>query len=93
MTPEDLQLAARKIMNKFYQFKYMFMIALNILSFTSMVFSLHRVRAGWDRWYRAWRRNLVRFGGWLTIRQWSSAFKKDPFPERLSKAKREIKDS
>ncbi|MFH1782571.1 MAG: radical SAM protein [Candidatus Omnitrophota bacterium] len=93
MTAEDMQLSIQKIMGKFYQFKYMFMIGLNICSFPAMIFFLHNIKAGWERWYRSWRNYLVRFGGWLTIRGWSREFKKDKFLEKLKNAKETLKSN
>ncbi len=86
LTPERLQHSIRKIMGKFYQFKYMFMIGLQIFSFPSLVFFLHNLNMGWKRWYRPWRNNLIRFGGWLIMKGWNSEFKKGIFSHRLKKA-------
>ena len=90
MTAEEMQASIKKIMNKFYQFKYMFLIALNVISFPSMLFFLHDVRYGWRRWYRPWRNYIVRFGGWMVMKKWSSAFKKDAFSQRLKEAEKHI---
>lgn len=91
LTAEQLQDSIRKIMGKFYRFRYMFLIGLNILSFTTMIFYLHNIKAGWRRWYRNWRNHIVRFIGWLTIRGWTKAFEKDTFPEKLNTAKQRLK--
>jgi radical SAM superfamily enzyme YgiQ (UPF0313 family) len=90
-TAEELQEAARQIMGKFYRFRYVFMIVLNVLSFTSMIFYLHNIKAGWRRWYRNWRNHLVRFIGWLTMRGWVKAFKKDDFLQKLDAAKKRLR--
>lgn len=84
---EEMQRSVKKIMGKFYQFKYMFLVALSIFSFPSMIFFLHNIRLGWNRWYRHWRNRLIRFGGWITMRKWASGFKKDAFLGKLQKAK------
>ena len=91
MSAEDTQASVRKIMGKFYQFKYMFMIGLNILSFPALIFFLHNIRLGWKRWYRHWRNHLLRFGGWVITRKWTSEFKKDKFLQKLQKAKEHLK--
>jgi radical SAM superfamily enzyme YgiQ (UPF0313 family) len=91
MTAEEMQESIRKIMSKFYQFKYMFMICLNIFSFPALIFFLHDIKSGWKKWYRPWRNHLIRFGGWLTIRGWVKEFKKDRFQEKLKRAKGYLK--
>jgi hypothetical protein len=78
-------------MGKFYQFKYMFLIGLNIFSFPTLVFFFHNIRLGWERWYRSWRNYLLRFGGWITMREWASELKKDKFSQKLQKAKEHLK--
>ncbi|MDD4201885.1 MAG: radical SAM protein [Candidatus Omnitrophica bacterium] len=87
LTAEELQKAQKEIMGNFYQFKYMFMIAFNIFSFPSIIFFLNNIKVGWRRWYRPWRNDLVRFGGWMTMRKWTTEFKKNTFQEKLNKAK------
>ena len=91
MSAEEMQASVRKIMGKFYQFKYMFMIGLNIFSFPALIFFLHNVKLGWRKWYRPWRNTLARFGGWIIMRRWASQLKKDSFFERLQKAKEHLK--
>ncbi|MDP2923705.1 MAG: radical SAM protein [Candidatus Omnitrophota bacterium] len=86
MSAEEMQASVRKIMGKFYQFKYMFMIGLNIFSFPALIFFLHNVKLGWRKWYRHWRNALIRFGGWIIIKRWTSEFKKDKFLEKLKRA-------
>jgi radical SAM superfamily enzyme YgiQ (UPF0313 family) len=91
MSVEEMQASIRKIMGKFYQFKYMFIIGLNILSFPALIFFLYNIKLGWKRWYRPWRNDLVRFGGWVITRRWLSEFKKDKFSQKLQKAKQHLK--
>jgi hypothetical protein len=31
---------------------------------------------------------VTRFGGWLIMRRWFAAFRKDPFSDKLAEAKR-----
>ena len=91
MSAEEMQASVRKIMGRFYQFHHVFMLGLHIFSFPAMVFFLHNIRLGWRKWYRPWRNDLIRFGGWIIIRRWTSQFKKDSFLERLHKAKERLK--
>ncbi len=93
MTTEEIQGAVKKIMGRFYEFKYVFMIVLNIFSFPAMIFFLHNIERGWRRWYRPWRNHLLRFGGWLTMKEWLSRYKKDTFSEKMQKAKEHIRVS
>jgi len=88
MTPEEMQTAVHRIMGRFYRFKHMFHIGLNILSFPVLLFYLHNIRGGWRKWYRVWNNNVTRFGGWLMLRRWFAEFKKDPFPRKLAEAKK-----
>ncbi|MBF0522750.1 MAG: B12-binding domain-containing radical SAM protein [Candidatus Omnitrophica bacterium] len=90
ITAEQMQEAVKKIMGKFYRFRHMFMILVNIILFPSMIFYLHNIKPGWRQWYRQWRNHLIRFGGWMTFRGWMAAFKKDPFSENLQKAKEDL---
>jgi len=90
MTAEGMQNAIRKTMNKFYQFGYMFIIGLHILSFPALIFFLYNIKSEWKRWYQPWRNALLRFGGWITLKRWISKFKKDEFSQRLKKAKEHL---
>ncbi len=93
MTAEEMQASAKKIMSKVYQFKAMFMIGFNIFSFPSMLFFLHNIKYGWRRWYRPWRNYLIRFGGWITMKKWNRAFRKNGFSRKLERAKSHLKNS
>ncbi|TRZ93756.1 radical SAM protein [bacterium] len=91
MTAEEMQFSSRKIMGRFYQFKYMIMLGLHIFSFPTLIFFLHNIKLGWRRWYRIWRNDLLRFGGWIIMKKWAAQFKKDKFLERLQKARERLK--
>ena len=91
MTAEELQLSTHKIMSKFYEFKYMFLVGLQVFSLPALVFFLHNIKAGWRRWYRPWRNNLTRFGGWLILKGWTTEFKKGIFAQKLKKAKEHLR--
>ncbi|MEN6333973.1 MAG: radical SAM protein [Phycisphaerales bacterium] len=86
-TAEELQQAGRRIMTRVYHFRYVLLVAASILSFPVLVFSLHRLKAGWSRWYRRWDIRLTRFGGWITLRKWTSDFRKGNFLPQLEKAR------
>jgi hypothetical protein len=90
LSPEEMQSAIRQIMGRFYRFRSMFAIARNICIFPAMVFSLWNIQFGWRRWRRLWRYDLMRFGGWLTIRRWTSQFRSGSFSQKLTHAKREM---
>ncbi len=88
LTPEEAQDSICRLMGRFYRFKHMFHIGLNILFFPMLLFYLHNLREGWSAWYRRWDRNITKFGGWLIVRKWISDFKKNNFPGRLAEAER-----
>ena len=91
MTSKEMQYSMKKIMGKFYQFKYMFLVGVNIFSFPALIFFLHNIKSGWKRWYRPWRNTLIRFGGWVTMRKWTSKFKRDRFLQKLQKAQEHLR--
>jgi len=92
MSAEDMQFSVRKIMGKFYQFRYMFLIGLHIFSFPALIFFLHNIKLGWRKWYRPWRNAVVRFGGSIIIKRWTSEFKKNTFSHKLKEAKEHLKN-
>jgi len=91
MTPAQMQASIRKIMGRFYRFRSMFSVAKNVIMFPALVFTLFDIRAGWRSWYRTWRNDLIRFGGWLILRRWLSEFRKNTFSERLRRAEEIVK--
>ncbi|MBU1871587.1 MAG: B12-binding domain-containing radical SAM protein [Candidatus Omnitrophica bacterium] len=93
LTADEMQVSIRKIMGRFYQFQYMFMVGIQILSFPAIFFFLHNINAGWRRWYRPWRNSLNRFGGWLIIKGWTSELKKGVFSQRLKKAQNSLNNN
>lgn len=90
LKPNDMQFAIRKIMGRFYRFRYIFAIAVNVLIFPAMILSLWNIRFGWRKWYRAWRNDLIRFGGWIILRHWNSDFKKGTFTDKLAQAQQRL---
>ncbi|MBN2097487.1 MAG: B12-binding domain-containing radical SAM protein [Candidatus Omnitrophica bacterium] len=93
MSAEEMQASPMKIMGKVYQFKYMFMVSLNVFAFPYLVFFLHNIKSGWKKWYRPWRMYLIRFVGWITMKKWLSAFKKNDFLKKLQQAKKNLGNS
>lgn len=91
LSPEEVQRSARRIMGMLYNIKYMFLVGISILSFPALIFYFHNFRSGWRRWYRAWRNYVLRFGGWITLRKWTQAFRKDTFPQKLRNAREHIR--
>jgi radical SAM superfamily enzyme YgiQ (UPF0313 family) len=90
VTPEEMQLAIRKIMGRFYRFRHMFAVGWNVLIFPAMMLSLWNIQFGWRRWHRIWRTDLLRFGGWMIIQRWVAHFRRGPFPEKLARAKESL---
>lgn len=90
LTAEEMQRSIRKIMSKFYQFKYMFIMALHVFSFPAIIFFLHNIRFGWRKWYRPWRNSLIRFGGWIIMKNWMLEFKKGAYSEKLKIAQKHL---
>ena len=91
LTAKQIHRCAKKIMGRFYQFKYMFLVVLNILSFPTLIFFLHNIHLGWRKWYRNWRNYLIRFAGWITFRKWTIAFKKNNFLQKLQDAQHHLR--
>jgi len=90
LSSERLQQNGRKIMGRFYQFGYIFLVPVHIISFTGLLFFLHNIRLGWMRWYRSWRNYIVRFGGWIILHKWLRTFRTDKFPQKLQNARRHL---
>jgi radical SAM superfamily enzyme YgiQ (UPF0313 family) len=92
LTPKDMHSAIRKIMGRFYRFRSMFAIGLNVLTFPAIILSLFDIKIGWRKWYRPWRANLLRFGGWIIVKRWTSDFKKGTFSRKLNRAEQSLDD-
>jgi radical SAM superfamily enzyme YgiQ (UPF0313 family) len=90
LTAEEMQAAQRKIMASFYRFGFLFKIGLDILSFLKLVLFLHDIRLGWEKWYRHWRNDLIRFMGWIIMRKWELEFNRNRFFERLRSARAQM---
>ncbi|OGV37665.1 MAG: hypothetical protein A2020_14940 [Lentisphaerae bacterium GWF2_45_14] len=92
LTPEETLMAVKKITGSFYRFKEIFAVGFHTISFPVLVFWLHNLKSGWNRWYRQWRNSVRRFGGWVLFRHWLSQFKNDNFIQKLSDAQKNKKD-
>lgn len=90
LTPEKMQEGIRKITGRFYRFRHVFMVIANILIFPSIMFSLHNIKWGWRKWYRAWRNELLRVAGWVILRKWTSELGKGGFSGKLTRAKEQL---
>ena len=88
MTPEDMQGSVQRIMRGFYGPRHLLAVAIHILAFPAVVLWLHNIGAGWQRWYRRWMASVYRSGGWLLLRKWTAAFRKDGFLSKLAEANR-----
>ncbi len=89
--PEQLQRAGKRIMSRVYQFHYLFLVVASILSFPALALSLHRLNFAWRQWNRRWRSRVIRFGGWITIRKWTSNFRRSDFLQRLQTAREQLR--
>lgn len=92
LTSKDMQSAIRKIMGRFYRFRSMFAIGFNVLIFPAIIFSLFNIKSGWRKWYRPWRNNLLRFGGWIVTKRWTSDFKRGTFSGKLTRAEQRLRN-
>ena len=90
LTPEEMQHSIQVIMGRFYRFRHMFHVGLNILSFPVVFLYLHDIQRGWWKWYRGWRNNLRKFGGWMIFRSFLSELRRDDFFDKLGEAKRKL---
>ncbi len=93
ISPEEMQSSVQFIMRRFYRFRYMFLVGLQVLWFPVLFFYLYNLKAGWSRWYRVWRNSITRFGGWLILHQWVAKFREDNFSEKLVRAKKFLRES
>jgi radical SAM superfamily enzyme YgiQ (UPF0313 family) len=90
MAPEEIQHSIQSIMGRFYRFRHMFHVGLNILSFPVVFLYLHDIKRGWWKWYRGWRNNLRKFGGWMIFRSFLGKLRRDNFYDKLGAAKKQL---
>jgi radical SAM superfamily enzyme YgiQ (UPF0313 family) len=93
MTPEDMQASVQRIMRRFYGPRHLLAAGVHVVSFPAIALWLHKLKAGWQRWYRRWAGSLYRTGGWLLLRKWTAAFRKDGFLNKLARAKEGANDA
>jgi len=80
MSLRQLQDMPTKLMSKFYHPLSSVRIAIKTL-----VFPFDYLIRGWDGWYRGWRNDLRRFGGYLLIASWLRRHRKEKFLEKIEK--------
>jgi radical SAM superfamily enzyme YgiQ (UPF0313 family) len=90
MTPEKMLNSVSRIMSRFYRFRSMFAVARQVIVFPYLVFFLGNLARGWRKWTVDWRKELLRFGGWVTLRQWAAEFRKSRFSRKLKEAQRRL---
>ncbi len=87
LTPESLQASAQELMRRFYGWGRAVALIVNLLSFPAITLYCHRIKSGWRHWrHRLWT-SLYRTGGWLLLRQWTAAFRRDGFRGKLAAAR------
>ncbi|MFH1038949.1 MAG: radical SAM protein [PVC group bacterium] len=87
LTPEQMQLASRRIMGRFYHLRYLFLFFLNVLSFPYLLFHVFNIKSGWRRWFRRWRNYFLRFVGSRVLKKWTFQFHRGRFLNKLGEAK------
>ena len=90
LTAEEAQASIHRIMGRFYRLSHMFSIGLHTVAFPTFLFYSYRFKTGWHLWRRRWWNNVLRFGGWLTLRRWRARFRKGDFARRLAEAKNSL---
>jgi radical SAM superfamily enzyme YgiQ (UPF0313 family) len=86
MTPEELQESIHQIMRRFYGARHLLALAIHILAIPTIALWLYDAKTGWRRWDRKWQRIMDRCGGWLLLRRWTAAFRKNRFLSKLAEA-------
>lgn len=71
LTAEEMQLAGRKIMGRFYHLRYLFLFLGNIILFPCILIYIFNIKSGWRRWYRRWRNYFFRFVGSKVLKKWT----------------------
>ncbi|MBN1797777.1 MAG: B12-binding domain-containing radical SAM protein [Spirochaetales bacterium] len=105
VSPEKMQQAVfKEIMGKFYRFHSFWHITTNILfhfprlvfssAFTIITFRVKHIINAFLIWKKKYFRNqLVRFGGYIILKNWIKKLKTGSFLEKLNKAKFDLKGS
>lgn len=91
LTPGEMHRSISTIMSRFYRFRSMFAVGVDIMVFPTLFFSLFNLNYGWRKWYRGWRNNILQFGGWITLNRWKIAYKEGGFQDKLIAAEHKMK--
>lgn len=101
--PEEMQKIVGDLMYRFYTFSNFWKIVKHIfVSFPAIVFPssvtivagrVRYIQSAFTIWRRKYFRNyILRFGGYLIVKNWFRNFRKDPFLQKLHIAKNELKN-
>lgn len=78
MTIDEMQEAPTKLMCWFYNPFSSFWIAFKVI-----IFPLDIIFRGWRFWYRDWRNNIKKFGGYILVNRWVKKYRREGFTNRL----------
>jgi len=81
MNLHELQEIPTKLMRGFYDPMSFFRIALKTLAFP-----IDYLVRGWDDWYRSWRNELRKYGGYLIIKRLRKHYNQDDLIKKLENA-------
>ncbi|HXK57530.1 MAG TPA: hypothetical protein PLZ16_12880, partial [Gammaproteobacteria bacterium] len=101
--PEEIQKIVGDLMYRFYTFNNFWKIVKHIfVSFPAIVFPssitivagrVRYIQSAFTIWRRKYFRNyILRFGGYLIVKNWFRNFRKDPFLHKLNRAKKELRN-
>ncbi len=88
MSIKEFQETPIKLMRWFYSPFSFFKV-----SYRTIILPAYYFVTGWRYWYRGWRRDVVRSGGYLLVRQWQKKQKAEIFLSRLENYKKNSGDS
>jgi hypothetical protein len=80
MSLHELQEIPSRLMKGFYDPMSVIRIALKTIAFP-----IDYLVRGWDKWYRGWRNDVKKYGGYLFIKEWLKRYHRDNFLEKLEK--------
>lgn len=80
MTLREFQELPTKIMRWFYSPLSFVRIPLKTL-----IFPLDYLLRGWQRWYRGWRNDIIKYGGHLLVKGWLKHYERQSFLKNLEK--------
>ncbi len=80
MTLGELQELPIKIMRRFYD-----PISFVRIPLKTVFFPFDYLIRGWRRWYRGWRNDILKFGGYLLIKRWLRHYGRQSFLKKLRK--------